>query len=82
MIPQKKNQINYALKATELMLYYSYSKRKTINIKKILISECDILRKTSLYNFKKKKFIAKKKNSGKKYYRKLKFFHNIAKLIL
>ena len=62
MIPQKKNQINYALKSTELMLYYSYSKRKKISIKKILNNECDILRKTSLYNFKEKKIFSKKKN--------------------
>ena len=55
MIPQKKIQINYAIKSTELMLFYSYSKRKKFNIKKIINNECDILRKTSLYNLKKKK---------------------------
>lgn len=72
MIPQKKNQINYAIKATELMLYYCYSKRKKINIKKILNSECDILRKTSLYNFKKKKIHSKKEKQWKKILQKIK----------
>ena len=80
MIPQKKKQINYALKSTELKLYNSYSKRKKISLKKILNSECDILRKTSLYNFKKKNF-SKKRKQWKKILQKLKFFHNIAKLI-
>ena len=79
MIPQKKNQINYALKSTELMLYYSYSKRKKISIKKILNNECDILRKTSLYNFKRKKIFTKKEKKWKKILQKIEIFSQYSK---
>ena len=55
MSPSKQNQISYALKITELMLLYCYSKRKKASFDYLLNHECDILRKTSLYNLKKKK---------------------------
>ena len=56
MSPSKQNQISYALKITELMLLYCYSKRKKASFDYLLNHECDILRKTSLYNLKKKEF--------------------------
>ena len=61
------------------MLFYSYSKRKKFNIKKIINDECDILRKTSLYNLKKKKINSKKEKKWKKILQKIEILSQYSK---
>ena len=77
MFPSKNKQINYALKITELMLLYCYKKNKTKNFAKLINDECDIYRKTDLYNLRKKVFY---KDSKKKWIKITKKIEELAKL--
>ena len=61
MFPSKKIQKNYVLKISKLMLLYCFKKKKKKNFVNLINNDCDIYRKTDLYNIKKKKFFAKKK---------------------
>lgn len=61
MFPSKKNQKNYVIKIAELMLIYCYRKKKNGNFLHLLNNECDLYRKTDLYNLKKKNFYKNKK---------------------
>jgi len=74
MFPSRKNQKNYAVKITELMLLYCYRKRKKMDFLHLLNNECDIYRKTDLYNLKKKKFYKNKKKVWKKITKQIKEF--------
>ena len=66
MFPSKKIQINYVLKVSELMLLYCYRKKRRKNFINLINNDCDIYRKTDLYNIKKKKFYYKKKKVWEK----------------
>lgn len=79
MHPSKQNQISYALKVTELMLLYCYSKRKKANFDYLLNHECDILRKTSLYNLKKKRVLKSNLIKWKKISKEIESYSHLTK---
>ncbi len=64
MHPSRGKQKNYALKITELMLLYCYKKKNSKSFVKLINNDCDIYRKTDLYNLKKGDFY---KNGKKKW---------------
>ena len=48
MFPSKKIQINYVMKAAEIMLLYCYEKKKKKKFINLINEDCDIYRKTDL----------------------------------
>tara|TARA_Y100000590_G_scaffold448949_1_gene586355 strand:- start:444 stop:1223 length:780 start_codon:yes stop_codon:yes gene_type:complete len=77
MFPSKKIQKNYVFKISELMLIYCFKKKKEKNFIDLINNDCDIYRKTDLYNIKKKNFLPKKKEVWKKITLKLQSFTNL-----
>ena len=77
MFPSKKIQENYVLKISELMLLYCFKEKKRKNFIDLINNDCDIYRKTDLYNVKKNKFLSNKKKIWNKITSKLK---NLTKL--
>ena len=77
MFPSKKIQKNYVLNVSKLMLLYCYREKKRKNFINLINNDCDIYRKTDLYNVKKKNFLPKKKKVWNKIIIKL---QNLSKL--
>jgi|TARA_B110001452_G_scaffold187386_1_gene157758 hypothetical protein len=79
MFPSKKIQINYVMKAAEIMLLYCYEKKKKKKFINLINEDCDIYRKTDLYNIKKNNFHKRKKIIWKKITIKLEIFSKLNK---
>ena len=79
MFPSKKIQINYVMKVAEIMLLYCYAKKEKKKFIDLINEDCDIYRKTDLYNLKKNNFYKRKKKTWKKITIKLEIFSKLNK---
>ena len=54
------------MKVAEIMLLYCYAKKEKKKFIDLINEDCDIYRKTDLYNLKKNNFYKRKKKTWKK----------------